>query len=333
MITENLFEEVLMNPVENGADRLLVVSGYATSAMAFHHLDRLRKRGYDTKVDLIVGMSIQDGLSLSNHRGFQKIVTDDFADDFTCRYLYVRPPVHSKIYVWLEKNRPVQCFAGSANYSQTAFGKLQREVLTHADPHSGYDYFNSLNPQTIFCENLDVEGLITIYSDDQYQQRFAKIVDAERDEQIIATDEEDAVDDILRCVKVSFLDKEGNLPEGASGLNWAFRPGKPRKNLNEAYIQLPPVVYKSDFFPLRGNHFTVLTDDGKSLICTRAQKDERGHAIETPQNNGLLGEYFRHRLGLPYGSKVTKEDLLNYGRTDIEFCKIDDETYEMDFSV
>lgn len=126
---------------------------------------------------------------------------------------------------------------------------------------------------------------------------------------------------------------ERNLPDGASGLNWAFRPGKHRKNLNEAYIQLPPVVYKSDFFPIRGTHFTVLTDDGKSLICTRAQKDEKGHAVETPQNNGLLGEYFRHRLKLDYGSKVSKQDLIDYGRTDVEFCKIDDETFEMDFSI
>lgn len=68
-------------------------------------------------------------------------------------------------------------------------------------------------------------------------------------------------------------------------------------------------------------------------MCTRAQKDEKGHAIETPKNNGILGEYFRHRLGLPYGAKVTKQDLLDYGTTDIEFRKIDDETYEMDFSI
>lgn len=333
MIVQNLFDEVLVRPVGAGADRLAIVSGYATSAMAFHHLERIKNEGLSVKVDLIVGMCVQDGLSLSNHKGFQKIVADDFAGDFTCSYLYKRPPVHSKVYVWLKDGKPVECFMGSANYSQTAFGKLQREILTSCDPDLGFDYFNALNPETIFCDNLDAESLITIYSDAQYYQRFTKTPDNEKDDRVIATDEDKDSDAILRCVKVSFLDKNGNLPDGASGLNWAFRPAKHRNNLNEAYIQLPPVVYKSDFFPLRGTHFTVLTDDGKSLICTRAQKDEKGHAIETPQNNGLLGEYFRHRLGLPYGSKVSKDDLLNYGRTDIEFCKIDDETFEMDFSV
>jgi len=333
MIVNELFEEVLVRPVANGADRLAIVSGYATAAMAFHHLERMRKEGMAVKIELILGMCVQDGLSLSNHRGFQKIVDDDVTGGFSCSYLYRRPPVHSKVYVWLKDSTPVQCFTGSANYSQTAFGKLQREVLTSCDPVAGFDYFNSLNAETVFCNNLDAESLITIYSDAQYYQRFAKTPDNEKDDSVIAADEDHETDDILRSVKVSFLDKNGNLPDGASGLNWAFRPDKPRKNLNEAYIQLPPAVYKSDFFPLRGTDFTVLTDDGKSLMCTRAQKDEKGHAIETPENNGILGEYFRYRLGLPYGSKVSKQDLLEYGRTDIEFRKIDDETYELDFSV
>lgn len=333
MIISNLFDDVLVRPVINGADRLVIVSGYATSAMAFHHLERIKNDCLSVKVDLIVGMCVQDGLSLSNHRGFQKIVTDDFAGDFTCSYLYKRPPVHSKVYVWLKDGKPVECFTGSANYSQTAFGNLQREILTGCDPKMGFDYFNALNPETVFCDNLDAESLVTVYSDAQYYQRFAKTPDNEKDDKTIPDGENNESTDVLRSVRVSFLDRHGNLPDGASGLNWAFRPGQPRRNLNEAYIQLPPAVYKSNFFPIRGTHFTVLTHDGKSLICTRAQKDERGHAIETPQNNGLLGEYFRHCLKLDYGSKVTKQDLINYGRTDVEFRKIDDETYEMDFSV
>ena len=36
--------------------------------------------------------------------------------------------------------------------------------------------------------------------------------------------------------------RKANLPDGAPGINWAFRPGKHRKNLNEAYIQLLTMV-------------------------------------------------------------------------------------------
>lgn len=74
----------------------------------------------------------------------------------------------------------------------------------------------------------------------------------------------------------------------------------------------------------------MLTDDGNFMICARAQAN--GKAILTPQDNSILGEYFRKRLGLSYGSPVSTKDLLNYGRTDIDFFKFDEETYFMDFS-
>ena len=95
MITTNLFNEVLINPLSKGADKLLIVSGYATSAMAFHHLEEIKQINNSVEIELIVGMSIQDGLSLTNHKGFQKL-SNDLAN-FQCSYLAKRPPVHSKV--------------------------------------------------------------------------------------------------------------------------------------------------------------------------------------------------------------------------------------------
>ena len=65
MITTDLFEKVLVNPVQNGANHLYVVSGYATAAMSFHHLDIVRHHG-QVNIHLIVGMCPLDGLSISN---------------------------------------------------------------------------------------------------------------------------------------------------------------------------------------------------------------------------------------------------------------------------
>ena len=127
-------------------------------------------------------------------------------------------------------------------------------------------------------------------------------------------------------VKVSFLARDGSLP-AISGLNWGQRDGRDR---NQAYIPLKAEIYNTSFFPPNTVHFTINTDDNKTLIATRAQ--DNGKAIHTPQNNSLIGEYFRMRLGLPNGAFITKDDLLSYGRTDVDFYKIDDETYYMDFS-
>jgi hypothetical protein len=94
---------------------------------------------------------------------------------------------------------------------------------------------------------------------------------------------------------------------------------------------IPPSIYNTDFFPTFGFHFVVLTDDGKVFMCTRNQQN--GKAIHTPHNNSLIGEYFRNRLGLPIDALITKDNLLNYSRTDVSFYKSDDESFFMDFSV
>ena len=86
----------------------------------------------------------------------------------------------------------------------------------------------------------------------------------------------------------------------------------------------------SDFFPPCDSYFTILTDDDKIFIATRAQ--DNGETLRTPRDSGEIGLYFRYRLGIPSGAEVTAQDLRNYGRADVDFCKLDDENFLMDFS-
>ena len=46
-----------------------------------------------------------------------------------------------------------------------------------------------------------------------------------------------------------------------------------------------------------------------------------------------MNSHFGLRLGIANGNAVTMEYLEKYGRTDIDFYKIDEENYYMDFSV
>lgn len=328
MLTTNLFEEVLIKPITEGADKLLIVSGFATAAMAYRHLDRISEQEKSVEVELIVGMCKQVGIPLSNHKNFQKLVQEDFAGRFQCSYVHTRPPVHTKLYIWLKEGKPFKAFTGSANYTQFAF-TIQREMLEECNAEKGLEYFNEISAESIYCNHLEIEDYITIYSDKQYYRRFFEKSDIIEKEAL----DPNRVTDPRPSARVSLLMRNGEV-HNTAGLNWAFRPeGKAqRSNLNEAYIALRPDVYKSDFFPPRSVEFSVLTDDGISLIFSRGQKSNAS-AISTPQGNALLGEYFRNRMGLPYGTKITRQHLENYGRTDVEFFKNDDETYEMDFSV
>jgi hypothetical protein len=321
LITNNLFEKVLVEPCnEVGRNELFVISGYASSAMASYHLEQLRKNNLDVVINLIIGMIPRDGLSKQDHEVYKNLM-DSYRERFYCSYLVDMPPVHSKIYSW-KSMRDYRMFVGSANYSQQAFvSHNQKECLFSNNSSEGIDYYQSLVDRTIYCDHIDVDERVALYN--ARNTRQAEI-------QLDTNDEKAGVSpsgENLENLEVSLLQANGNM-HTASGLNWGQREGR---EPNQAYIPLVAEVYRSDFFPAIGVHFTVTTDDGKVLVFRRAQ--DNGKALHTPNNNSLMGEYFRRRLGLANGDFVKKEDLLNYGRTSVRFFKIDEEQFFMDFSV
>jgi hypothetical protein len=324
MIYQDLYYETLIRPCEEGANHLKIISGYATSAMAFHHLEELRSNKLDINISLLVGMCPTDGLSVSNHRGFQNIVNSiEYKNKFLCSYIYKTPSVHSKLYIWYKDKAFYKSFIGSANYTQNAFYH-QREALAEITDKNILNYYQTLEADSIYCDELEAEDLIRIYNDkNYYRNHMHEEMDNAGIESIPSQNE-------VENRTISLLSKKMEEVQRVGGLNWGHRD---KRNRNEAYIQLPPDVYKSDFFPAKPQHFTVVTDDSKTFICCRAQKGKTGDAIETPHNNALLGEYFRNRLGLPNGAFVTRKDLEHYKRTDVTFYKFDNENYYMDFSV
>lgn len=314
MLTRNLFDLVLVQPAREGCDRLRIVSGYASAAMASRHLEALSKDPglANVGIELIVGMTPSAGIDVSNHKGFQDL-SRRFVGRFACSYLMENPPVHAKVYTWCKGVQPVRAFVGSANYTQAAFTS-QREAMDECDPKLALEYYESLIPETIFCTHHEVENIVRVHM--EYEQQPPR-----------GEEEAGSAQPGGESVTLSLLAGNGRI-HARGGLNWGQRPGR---EPNQAYIPIPMDIARSGFFPPVGVHFTVLTDDGSLLICTRAQQG--GKAIETPLNNSDLGRYFRRRLGVAPGAFVTEQDLKRYGRTDVTFYKLDDETYYMDFSV
>lgn len=309
MLTDELFRRILLQPVADaGADRLLIVSGYATANMADRHMEHLSSLNTPVDIELIVGMTPVSGIELTHHLGFRKMASACAYDDMSisCRYIANRTPVHAKVYCWLRNGRPFEAFIGSANYTMTGFGRSQVEVMESIDSQHALDFFGDVSRHSIDCLAQDVEDHVTLMESHraEIQHRQARYQDT---------------------VTLSLLSR-GDTP-ARSGLNWGQRPGRDR---NQAYINIPVNIRNSGFFPDRAEQFTVLTDDGDSFIMVRAQ--DGGKALETTQSNALLGRYIRARMALGSGEYVTREDLVRYGRTDVSFTKIDEETYFLDFS-
>lgn len=137
---------------------------------------------------------------------------------------------------------------------------------------------------------------------------------------------------------VPLFDADGKLQYC---FRWGFEPDgvtlrSSARTGNEAYIALPPQIYRSDFYPANPQTFVINTDDGKSFIFKRAQKDEKGQALETTDDNEQegnkeLGKYLRFRLGIESGSPITKEAVSKYGNDKITLSKDSSGHYYLNF--
>ena len=133
----------------------------------------------------------------------------------------------------------------------------------------------------------------------------------------------------LERVTLSLCSGAGNnvqVPQ-RSGLNWGQRPGR---NPNQAYLAIPASVQRTDFFPPEGETFFITTDDERTWACARRQAN--GKAIHTVDNNSILGEYFRDRLGIDSGEMILITHLQRYGRLSVDIYKQNGFSFLMDFS-
>ena len=312
MLIEDLFNQVLVLPAQNcGANRIRIVSGFATTNMVDLHMNRLHELNLNRiRIELIVGMTKNHGIELIHHHGFKKLAKEcsNHGIEFNCKYVVMGNPVHAKTYCWLKEKTPIKSFIGSANYTMTGFGNKQVEAMIKSDPIYANNFFLDVNRRSHNCLDTQIEDHITF-------QQSHKLVDS-----VINNKQP-----YFQSITLSLL-TNGVTPK-KSGINWGQRK---QRNPNQAYIPIPSQINKLNFFPAHGKRFTVLTDDDKIFIMARAQAN--GKALHTTNDNSQIGSYLRSRIQVDSGIFVTKKHLTQYGRTDVKFSKIDDETYYMDFS-
>lgn len=322
VILSNLADAVLFDPLSRDVNELYIVTGYAAPNMLSWYLKNLYHRTRTPlSIRLIVGMVPYDGVSVSIHEGFLQLIRSEKPqgiDLLECSYIYDAPAVNSNIFIWAKNGLPVRAYAGSAHFVQRSFvGNHRQEVMLDCDPCEAMDVYQSLIGRSIYANHAEIEEYIVINPSHPVLDRENNLVEG-----VDALEQQG-----YPTIHLSLVTKTGE-PGVRSGLNWGQRP---HRNPNEAYISLPSQIAKSGFFPLGKQHFTAITDDRHQLILRVEQQNDK--AITTPARNSDLGEYFRNRLGLANGEFVTRAALDAYGRTDVSFVKLDEETYYMDFSI
>lgn len=321
LITDNLFEKVLLEPAKRGARELFIHSGYASASMVTRHFEVTSKElSIDLAIDLHIGMSGRDGLSRNTLLGLQSIPRQIGNRSFNCSLNVKGKSNHSKIYVWCDDKGPKEAYLGSSNYTQLGFGisasaSTHKEVCIAVDPIAGFEYVMASSKGGISYKSPDIGNFIDLFD----EQLFPKTA---VEELAIAVGPKPFVDLPLTMSRTPV---QGEVHQ-KSGLNWGQREGR---NPDEAYIPVPSTIAKSKFFPEKGEHFQVITDDGDAFICTIAQANDK--AIETPSDNSILGKYFRKRLNLPSGTFIDKKHLQAFGSNLVRIYKDSDDCYRLSF--
>lgn len=321
LFADELFDKILLQPARQGATELHISTGYASPSMVTQHLSALKEIDGETTftIDLLVGMAGRDGLGRNALKGFRSIPRQSDGNIFSCKFLTRGRSNHSKVFVWCNDDGPVKAFVGSANYSQLAFGlNVQAanhlEACVEVDPIQAFDWVTEASHGSIGYLNPEIEQHLDIFDDSspRPEEQYDRKADSEEPTSVVLP--------LVQTKK-----NKGQVHE-KSGLNWGQRGNR---NPNQAYIPIPSVIASTGFFPPAGRHFQVVCDESNSFIMTVAQANDK--ALETPNDNSILGRYFRQRLGLDEGVFVDTEDLEIFGSNGVRFERIDSETYRMVF--
>lgn len=337
LLTERLYEQVLLEPALAGADRLLVVSGYATPAMASRLLTDLGDRvDHAVAVELVVGMVGYEGITLQDHDGFLTLQESPPAGEITVSYTVDHRSVHTKLFVWMTGDLPTVAFAGSSNFTQNGFliGKRRThhsEVLAEVDARDALAEFKRVEAESLRADYPTVDEEVSI--------------GVRRPNGIVSVAASDDTDSSLELVGLDYVvlplvaqvsSAAGTLrghPHLQWGLNWGQRDSRDR---NQAVIPIPSRVWAQDpeFFP-RGTsgarpQFLVTTDDGKSIFFVVAEQGDK--ALHSVPSNSLVGEYFRNRLGIASRAQVTLDHLIAGGSRFVRIYRTEDEGYYLEYS-
>ncbi len=329
MITSNLYNHILIDPINAGANELFIVSGFTSGTFAASHLKEILSKNKKVKINLIHGMPT--GKNPTSHHIFLDLLVR-YPKNFEGYYIKKRTiVVHSKVYAWFNDGNPVCGFSGSSNYSEEAFNSKQMNQMQNDNASEIRKYYNLIKSDS----ELMSKATLSSAKGSLIKSSLPLLPNsvAPGDSKWIVPDKE---------VQISLLQKR--FSGGINGvtpysvLNWGASPKrKSFRNSNQSYVTLYGESKKLGFLPERGKRFKLKTDDGDVLKVSVQQEgnlnDPRiGKAISSFPND-KLGAYIRKRLGVPNGHIITTQNLIDYGRTDFVLKKIKADEFLFDFHI
>ena len=136
MKTENIAERILWNPLKKSADKLIIISNYATPATLGWFIEQLiEHKVHKIAIELFLSMTATEGIKQDTHNAFIKMIKDSKKDyikkvitSLHCSYLY-NTTFNDVIYIWEKNGRPIQAFQGNASFTLSTFLDKNHQCL------------------------------------------------------------------------------------------------------------------------------------------------------------------------------------------------------------
>lgn len=329
MFIQDLQNLIFKRHEKNGADELLIITGYIGPS-PFRELNSL-----PVKCRVIYGMYGSDSIGERLHKTLNEF--QSFSHNTELHYS--KAGIHAKCYLWAKDGLVIDALVGSANFSRNGLATPNREVLVEAAP----EVFPQLNE---YFENI-----------------LSNSIACDSDLVVIKTKQKQAVSSrsSTEC-HLSLLSRSKGVlmvPE-ASGINWGANSkkagGTSNTSIGDAEIRItkeaitnfpnlfPPKLgtpskrASSGKLTRQNDEVELIWDDGVVMKGLLEQNNNMNgllypKAICSSERKSHLGLYLRGRLGVSDTEVITLKHLTDYGRTDVTVSLLAEGVYEMDFSI
>lgn len=323
------------------SDSIDITSGYISADSAIDLKNIIEVNG-GPRLNLCVGMHYFDGLTPTQLFALQELDRVLRNSDLGSVFMVTTFPVHAKVASFSKNGEIIGSIIGSSNLSNIVFGQRQYEA----------DYLIDNQGERAQLKQF-IEDAISKASKPLHELEISPILpknDLLKDQLGVESVSKDNVADVRSSLSgLSFtIPLKGDVSQ-KSGLNASFGEGRRNqqgfvvpRSWYEVELIVPKSITTQDGYPQadsdgESGSFTVITDDGWKFNCKVSGDYSKNFRSEDDLK--VLGKWIKGRLEnkgvLKPGERVTDEVLATYGRSDMQFTKINggDNQWYLDFGV
>ncbi len=182
MYTKDNAQKILIDPIKHlGADHLQILTAHASPVMASWLLKTYEEMGISKiSVELILGMTVDDGISQPMHDGFKALNDSRYSQrpySFQCSYLCTKPCCRENIFIWLKEEYPVCAYTGTIEFTQSSFLQENTGQLSECNRDLATEKFDEVSARSVYCNYQDIEDCVNIMPSDDIERRSQNKVD------------------------------------------------------------------------------------------------------------------------------------------------------------